>query len=91
MFGKKKIIKFIYNLFSDLSECAYSSVFLYGNEWVNMSFEAFLFCVADMYTHSRIFSCFLTYFVSTIIYKISKKIFTNNLIKSSHIDNRFLI
>ena len=70
---------------------AYSNAFLYGNEWVNMSFEMLLFCVLDMATHSRIFAAAITYLLSTLIRKVAKIFFTNNLVKSSLVDGRFLI
>lgn len=70
---------------------AYSMAFIYGNEWTLMSFEMLFFCLIDLFTHSRILASVLTYLVSQSARKIAKLSFTNNLIKSSLIDHRFLI
>jgi hypothetical protein len=70
---------------------AYSSVFVYGNEWAHLSFELLLFAVLDMATHSRILSAAIVYAVSVVIRTLSKSFFTNNLVKSSLVDHRFLI
>ncbi|KAH7722789.1 meckelin [Aphelenchoides avenae] len=70
---------------------AYSSAFIYGHEWVTMSFEMLLFCVLDMALRNRIFAATVTYAVATLMHKVAKVFFTNNLIKSSLVDHRFLI
>uniref|UniRef100_A0A915CPX8 Meckelin n=1 Tax=Ditylenchus dipsaci TaxID=166011 RepID=A0A915CPX8_9BILA len=75
----------------DPSEIAYSMAFLYGNEWIYMSFEMLFFCLIDLLTHSRTLAAALTYLVSTLLKKTAKIFFTNNLIKSSLVDHRFLI
>lgn len=77
--------------FRDPSEMAYSNAFLYGNEWVNLSFEMLLFCVLDMATRNRIFAASITYLASILIRKVAKVFFTNHLVKSSLVDGRFLI
>lgn len=64
--------------------------FIYGNEWTFMSFEMLFFCIIDLFTHSRILAAILTYFLSQISRKTAKIFFTNNLVKSSLIDHRFL-
>lgn len=70
---------------------AYSSVFLYGNEWIYMSFEMLLFCLIDMATNSRVFAAASTFIISMLSKKVTKLFFTNTLIKSSLVDSRFLI
>ncbi|KAI6218078.1 hypothetical protein M3Y95_01181900 [Aphelenchoides besseyi] len=75
----------------DPSEMAYSSVFIYGNEWSHMSFEMLLFALLDLVFGSRILSAAIVYVVSVLITTISKVFFTNNLVKSSLVDHRFLI
>jgi meckelin len=77
--------------YRDHSEMAYSSVFIYGNEWSLLSFEMLLFAVIDMATHSRILSAAIVYAISMSIRSVSKSFFTNNLVKSSLVDHRFLI
>ncbi|KAI1718517.1 meckelin (Transmembrane protein 67) domain-containing protein [Ditylenchus destructor] len=79
------------NFVRDPSEMAYSMAFLYGNEWAHMSFEMLLFCLLDLFTHSRILAAAVTYAFSAIARKGAKIFFTNNLIKSSLVDHRFLI
>ncbi|CAK5074482.1 unnamed protein product [Meloidogyne enterolobii] len=75
----------------DKSEMAYSSAFIYGNEWALMSFELLLFCVVDMFWLNRIFASVFVYLISKLILLITKIYFTNQLAKSCLIDSRFLI
>lgn len=70
---------------------AYSNVFVYGNEWQHLVFEMLLFCVIDLFMENRILAATTTFFASAAIQKIAKVFFTNNLIRSSLIDHRFLI
>lgn len=70
---------------------AYSCAFIYGNEWAHMSFEMLLFCVIDMFLTDRIISIVIVYAVSYTITNVAKVFFTNNLVKSSLVDHRFLI
>lgn len=77
--------------FRDHSEMAYSSVFIYGNEWAHLAFEMLMFSVIDMATHSRILSAAIVYAISVTIRTLSKSLFTNSLVKSSLVDHRFLI
>jgi hypothetical protein len=70
---------------------AYSNVFVYGNEWPHLVFEMLLFCIIDLFIRNRIFAATVTYFVSAGIQKVAKVFFTNNLIRSSLIDHRFLV
>lgn len=70
---------------------AYSSAFIYGNEWAHLSFEMLSFCVLDLLIGSRVCSAFVVYCLSVAITSLTKMFFTNNLVKSSLVDHRFLI
>ncbi|CAG9536684.1 unnamed protein product [Cercopithifilaria johnstoni] len=74
----------------DKSEIAYSGAFIYGNEWIYLSFELSLFCSVYIFTKSYTCSAFITYIVSIIIKNLIATYFTNHLIKSSYVDHRFL-
>ncbi|CAD5208899.1 unnamed protein product [Bursaphelenchus xylophilus] len=78
-------------LIRDPSEMSYSSCFVYGNEWSHLSFELLLFCVLDMFLLNRIISATIVYVTSLAITSIAKTFFTNNLVRSSLVDHRFLI
>ncbi|VIO94856.1 MGC26979 protein, putative [Brugia malayi] len=78
------------NFIRDKSEIAYSAAFIYGNEWVYLSFELSLFCSVYIFTRSYTCSAFITYIISVISRKLVSTFFTNHLIKSSFVDHRFL-
>ncbi|KAL3995461.1 Meckelin (Transmembrane protein 67) family protein [Acanthocheilonema viteae] len=78
------------NFIRDKSEIAYSGAFMYGNEWIYLSFELSLFCSVYIFTKSYACSAFITYIASIIIKKLLSTFFTNHLIKSSFVDHRFL-
>ncbi|CAI4232874.1 unnamed protein product [Auanema sp. JU1783] len=79
------------NLIRETSEIAFSRCFLYGNEWVNQSFEAALTCVLNLYFNNLKVSCAITFVLSNTIRTLFAWINTNNLVKTSLIDKRFLI
>jgi meckelin len=70
---------------------AYSSAFLYGNEWAMLSFEMLLFSLLDMFWHCRVLAAFLTYLCSKAIGQLTNVYFTHQLARSSLVDSRFLI
>uniref|UniRef100_A0A0N5A3H0 Meckelin n=1 Tax=Parastrongyloides trichosuri TaxID=131310 RepID=A0A0N5A3H0_PARTI len=77
--------------YKDTSEIAFTRAFIYGNEWINCTFEFCFFSVMDFYFQNLLISAFLTYLLVQLIKKISSMFFTSHLIKSSLIDHRFLI
>ncbi len=78
-------------LFSDPSEIAYSRTLVYGNEWTHLSFELLIFCLIDLIAHNFILAAAITYMVSTALRLVFRLFYTNNLVKSSLVDARFLI
>uniref|UniRef100_A0A158R5Z1 Meckelin n=1 Tax=Syphacia muris TaxID=451379 RepID=A0A158R5Z1_9BILA len=75
----------------DKSEVAFTRTFVYGNEWIFLTFEMILFCTIDLFTKSRILAALITYSVSEVLRQIISVLFTNNLVKSSFVDQRFMI
>lgn len=75
----------------DPSETEYSSAFLYGNEWVLMSFEMALFCLTDLIWCNRVLAAFITFLASKTIGRLTKLYSTHQLARSSFVDSRFLI
>ncbi|TKR68236.1 hypothetical protein L596_024244 [Steinernema carpocapsae] len=78
------------NFVRDPSEVAFSRAFVHGNEWVHLSFELILFCLADLIFDSRVLAAFATFVASSLVAGIISVFFTNNLVKSSLVDHRFL-
>lgn len=70
---------------------AHSRAFMYGNEWINLSFDCLLLIVLDMATHDYILAICLAYVIIQMFTFVTEKGFTNNLVKSSLVDDRFLI
>ncbi|VDM99868.1 unnamed protein product, partial [Thelazia callipaeda] len=79
------------NFAKDKSEMAYSKAFMYGNEWIYLSFELALFSSTFILSENYACSIFITYAVSTAIKKTLSLLFTNQLIRSSFVDHRFLM
>lgn len=70
---------------------AYSSAFVYGNEWINLSFDCCLFCVIDLLTYNATLAACVTYAVGRFLNLFARVGFTRNLVRSSLVDSRFLI
>lgn len=64
---------------------------MYGNEWIFLSFEMLLFCTVDVLTKSSVLAALVTYGASKVLQRITAMLFTNNLVKSSFVDHRFMI
>lgn len=77
--------------FRDFSEIAYSRAFLYGNEWIHLSFDLLVFCMTDLIWHNFILAGAVTFCISTLLRKIARLFYTNNLVRNSLVDERFLI
>ena len=70
---------------------AYSAAFVYGNEWINLSFDCVLFCVVDLLVWNFTLAACVTFIVHHLLDAISNTGFTRNLVRSSLVDARFLV
>lgn len=93
--GQLKYALFLWKIiiickFRDKSEIAFTKAFFYGNEWIYLSFEMLLFCCIDLAFNDFTIAAFIIYIISKSIKYIFSIIFTNNLVNSSFVDQRFL-
>ncbi|CAI5442739.1 unnamed protein product [Caenorhabditis angaria] len=75
----------------DPSEIAYSTCFVYGNEWCWTSFECLLTCVIFIWSDSIILAAFIVFITSKFLRLIFSYLSTAHLVKTSLIDQRFLV
>ncbi|UMM17334.1 hypothetical protein L5515_013939 [Caenorhabditis briggsae] len=75
----------------DHVEIAYSRCFVYGNEWAWTSFECLGFTVFYIWSGSIYLAGAVVYVISHIIRMVFGYLSTNHLIKTSLVDQRFLV
>uniref|UniRef100_A0A1I7TIR0 PKD_channel domain-containing protein n=1 Tax=Caenorhabditis tropicalis TaxID=1561998 RepID=A0A1I7TIR0_9PELO len=75
----------------DPVEIAYSRCFVYGNEWAWTSFECLAFTVFYLWTGSIYLAGAVVYVISHFIRLVFGYLCTNHLIKTSLVDQRFLV
>ncbi|KAF1766596.1 hypothetical protein GCK72_006554 [Caenorhabditis remanei] len=75
----------------DPVEIAYSKCFVYGNEWAWSSFECLTLTVFYLWTGSIYLAGAVVYIISHLIRLVFGYLSTNHLIKTSLVDQRFLV
>lgn len=79
------------NFLRDPSEVGFSECFLYGREWAHFSFEATLFVVLFLCIDSLTLTAAIVFCVSYGISAVTALLCKNHLVRSSLVDDRFLI